>query len=121
MEEVFYIIIIILVIVFLLSMLTGIALGIIRKIYLIKSTLKNRKFDDKRLVNKINEFVNAIFHDPDYQHFFRRKHRVNFITKEEYQLNDKLCNYFKLTFRICVISLLTAFLIGFIFALIKSI
>lgn len=92
---------------------------IIRKLYLIKCTFKNRKFDDKRLVNKINEFVNAIFHDPDQQNF-GSGYRVSFVTREENQLNEKFIKYIKITFSIFVVSILLAFLIAAILGKVKS-
>lgn len=110
---------IILFIICILSILIGLMLVIIRKLYLIKCTFKNRKFDDKRLVNKINEFVNAIFHDPDQQNF-GSGYRVSFVTREENQLNEKFIKYIKITFSIFVVSILLAFLIAAILGKVKS-
>lgn len=103
-----------------LSILSAVVLFFIKRIYLISRTLKNRNFDDKRLVNKINEFMNAIFIDPDFDNYPRRKHRVNFITKEEHQLNDKLYKYMYISLTIFVVSIFSALLIAAIFGKVTS-
>lgn len=102
-------------VVFLLSGITYFILMVKRKIYLIKCSLKNRKFEDKRLINKINQFMNAVFFDPDFHFFSRKQNRINFATKEENQLNEKYFKYINLSLSVSLASILLVFIIEFLF------
>lgn len=111
LKEVFDIIFIICAIIFLLTIVTLFVLFMIHKTNLIRSSLKNRDFKNMSKSNKINEYFDAVFHEPNSNRYFKEKFRVTFKKKEEFEYDEMIWTYItKLFYLLMLISLFTSLL-----------